>query len=176
MRPAEVSLGRTQPELEGLGGDRTEAVQHVVPLRALSRQLGAGVAGHPRWDGEDDEIEVRALAQDPALGIRPPAPVRLERVTLDPVGIGELVDPRGGREAGQSPGDDQRIVGRPRCGEMGLSTHGDGRDPPAVLRRVESVHTVEELELTPRFCSASNSGAKTMSPMPAAIFQKIAPL
>ena len=47
----------------------------------------------------------------------------------------------------------------------------------AVRGEVELVDAVEELEVArPRRRSASYSGAKTMSPMPAAIFQKIAPL
>ena len=98
--------GRTEPELEGLGGDRAETLQHVVPLPALSRQLGAGVARPSRGEWR----RRRDRSPSPRAGPCARHPASSHQCdssgwSLDPVGVGELVDPRGGREAGQCPGE-----------------------------------------------------------------------
>ena len=172
--PASDSVG-AQPDLERLGGDGAHVRGHLPPLGPVLDQLGARRrdACPPRRPAPRGRSRCRGAA--PGSRHRSRSPKCDSSPSSRPrAGRSWSASGAPGRPAGPAPWS---AVRSGRCRRRaGLPAHGDRVDGVPVGARCRRVDSVEELESTPRRRNAWYSGAITTSPIPAVIFQKIAPL
>ena len=105
------------------------------------------MTGHCDWDREHGNVEFLAAPKQAAFRIRPCAPVRLERLAVEAVRARELVRQRSRGKGRQISNSCERLVVRASIGQRHLPTHRDPIDAQAILRDVELIDAVEELEL-----------------------------
>ena len=167
--PAEGGLVLVQPELQGLGGDRSEVVDHGPPCRGPLDELRADVPDHAEGDAEDDDVEVPTDLEGPPSGVPARRPEGFEVHVHPGTGRAELVVERAARPARQALHPDEGVVVRDTFGEVGLDAELDGRDGPTVLAQAESVDAVEEAEFdTPVPQHLVTGGRRSPRPSPPA--------
>ena len=135
-----------QPQLQGLGSDRFDLLDHALPGRPGGHQLGADGRQGAQGDAQDDPVEIDPRPQDHFSRRLPGGPVRFE---LDGTGpqrraLGQLVVERGAGPTGDAADFDERAIGTVFGG--GLAAHGDGGDSAPVGRQAQFCDLVEKLE------------------------------
>ena len=125
MAPTQGALVLTQPDLEALGRDAPQPVEHPLPLRSLGREAPARGPGRRRWHRQHHQVEVLATAQVACPSLR-------HRGRAGEAGQ-SLHRPKRRRSGGQVPRD-------------GLP-HDKGVDGRPIGRRYELLHALEQLDL-----------------------------
>ena len=181
MYPLVVMAGSAEPKFAVVGAqpDLYSLVAMVrtwvgyFPPPGRSSISSRATTSTMRSDTASRTDRSRHRGEGPRFGVVARSEMGLE--ALDPF-FSRIRSTRGGFGKTGSPCDRGQWFGMvDAVGGPGLAAHRDRVDVIADADRGAGRHAMEESNSTPRFADLVD-GAMTMSPMPAVIFQKIAPL